>query len=76
MEVRRSGCGTDAWFIPPAEAVTESGDCVELGVADGGGSIGDGIGDGIKAVDNGVRWCDSQDGDAEAVANMLYNKAA
>ncbi len=29
----------------------------------GRGSIGDGIGDGIKAVDNGVGWCDSQDGE-------------
>jgi hypothetical protein len=36
---------------------------MELGVAGGGGSIGDGVGDGIKAVDNGVGWCDSRDGE-------------
>jgi hypothetical protein len=36
---------------------------MELGIACGGGSIGDGIGDGIKAVDNGVGWCDGQDGE-------------
>ncbi len=28
-----------------------------------GGSIGDGVGDGIKAVDNGVSWCDGWDGE-------------
>jgi hypothetical protein len=32
-------------------------------VACGGGSIGDGIGDGVKAVDNGVGWCDGRDGE-------------
>ncbi len=50
------------WFLPLNEEVLESGDCMELGVACGGGSIGDGIGDGVEAVDNGVGWCDSQDG--------------
>ncbi len=55
--------GAGAWFLPPTEEVTESGYCVELGIAGGGGSIGDGIGDGVKAVDNGVSWCDSWDGE-------------
>jgi hypothetical protein len=32
---------------------------MEMGVAGGGGSIGDGIGDGIEAVG----WCDGQDGE-------------
>ncbi len=50
------------WFLPPTEEVPESGYCMELGIACGGGSIGDGIGDSIKAVDNGVGWCDSRDG--------------
>jgi hypothetical protein len=36
---------------------------MELGVACGGGSIGDGVGDGVKAVDNGVGWCDGWDGE-------------
>ncbi len=36
---------------------------MELGTACGGGSIGDGVGDGIKAVDNGVGWCDGWDGE-------------
>ncbi len=27
---------------------------MELGAAGGGGSIGDGVGDGVEAVDNGV----------------------
>jgi hypothetical protein len=38
---------------------------MEVGVAcgGGGGSIGDGIGDGIEAVDNGVGWCDGWDGE-------------
>ena len=36
---------------------------MELGVACGGGSIGDGIENGIKAVDNGVGWCDGRDGE-------------
>jgi hypothetical protein len=29
----------------------------------GGGSIGDGAGDGVKAGDNGVGWCDGRDGE-------------
>ncbi len=49
------------WFLPPTEVVAESGDCMELGIACGGGSIGYGVGDGIEAVDNGVGWCDGQD---------------
>ncbi len=57
----RSDYGDGAWFLPPTEEVTESGYCIELGIACGGGSIGDGIGDGIKAVDNGVGWCDGWD---------------
>ncbi len=36
---------------------------MDLGVACGGGSIGDGVGDGVKAVDNSVGWCDGQDGE-------------
>jgi hypothetical protein len=57
--------GSDgAWFLPPtAEEVTESGYCMELGISCGRGSIGDGIGDGVKAVDNGVGWCDGHDGE-------------
>jgi hypothetical protein len=59
----RSDSGDGAWFLPPTEEVMESGYCMELGVACGGGSIGDGVRDGIKAVDNGVGWCDGQDGE-------------
>jgi hypothetical protein len=59
----RSDGGDGAWFLPPTEEVTESGYCMELGIACGGGSIGDGIGDCIKAVDYGVGWCDGQDGE-------------
>jgi hypothetical protein len=55
--------GDGAWFLPPTEVVTESGYCMKLGIACGGGSIGDGIEDGVKAVDNGVGWCDGQDGE-------------
>jgi hypothetical protein len=62
MEVWRSGSGKGMWILPLTEEVTESGDCVELGIAGGGGSFGEGIGDGTKAVDNGGSWCDSQDG--------------
>ncbi len=36
---------------------------MELGVACGGGSTGDGVGDGVEAVVNGVGWCDSPDGE-------------
>jgi hypothetical protein len=59
----RSDGGDGVWFLPPTEKVTESGDCMELGIACGGGSIGDGVGDGIKAVDNGVGWSDGRDGE-------------
>ncbi len=59
----RSDGGDGAWFLPPTEVVAESGYCMELGVPCGGGSIGDGIGDGVKAMDNGVGWCDGQDGE-------------
>ncbi len=31
------------------------------GHCNGEGIISDGVGDGFKAVDNGVSWCDSQD---------------
>jgi hypothetical protein len=58
-----SDVGDGAWFLPPTEKVTESGNFMELGVACGGGSIGDGVGDGGKAVDNGVGWCDGLDGE-------------
>jgi hypothetical protein len=50
------------WFLPPTEEVPEGRDCMSLGMACGGGSIGDGVGDGVKAVDNGVGWCDGWDG--------------
>ncbi len=55
--------GDGVWFLPLTEEVGESGYCMELGVACGGGSIGDSIEDGVKAVDNGVGWCDSRDGE-------------
>jgi hypothetical protein len=58
-----SGSGNGMLFLLPTEDVAESGDCLELGIAGVGGSIGDGIGDGIKAVDNSVGWCDSRDGE-------------
>jgi hypothetical protein len=45
------------------EEVTESGYCMELGIDCSGGSIGDDVGDGIKAVDNSVGWCDGRDGE-------------
>jgi hypothetical protein len=63
LEDWRSDSGDRAWFLPSTEEVAESGYCMELGVACGRGSIDDGIGDGIKAVDNGVGWCDSGDGE-------------
>jgi hypothetical protein len=63
MEVWKSGCGRDVWLLPSNEEVAESGDCAELGIAGGGGSIGDGVGDSIEAVDNGVGRCDDQDGE-------------
>ncbi len=63
MEDWRSDGGTGAWFLPPNEEVVESGYCMELGIACGGGTIGNGIGDGVKAVDNGISWCDGWDGE-------------
>jgi hypothetical protein len=63
MEEWWSDGGNGVWFLPPTEEVVESGYCMELGVACGGGSIGDGVGDGIEAVDNGVGWCDGGDGE-------------
>jgi hypothetical protein len=59
----QSDSGDGAWFLPSTEKVTESGNCMELGIACGGGSIGDGVGDGVKAVDIGVGWCDGRDGE-------------
>ena len=47
MEAWLSGSGNGTWSLPPTEEVTESGDCVGLGIAGGGGNIGDGIGDGL-----------------------------
>jgi hypothetical protein len=35
---------------------------VQLCIACGGEIINDGIRDGVKAVENGVGWCDSPDG--------------
>jgi hypothetical protein len=63
----RSDSGDDAWFLAPTEEVAESGYCMELGIACGGGSIGDGIVDGVKAVDNGVGWCDCRHGEVVMV---------
>jgi hypothetical protein len=57
----QSDGGDSVWFLPPSEEVMESGYCMELGISCGRGSIGDGVGDGVKAVDNGVGWCDSWD---------------
>ncbi len=62
MEDWQSDGGSGAWFLPPTEEVAESRYCMELGIACGGGSIGDGVGDGVEAVDNGVGWCDGWDG--------------
>jgi hypothetical protein len=63
MEEWWSDGGNVVWFLPPTEEVAESGYCMELGIACGGGGIGDGIGDGVKAVDNGASWCDGWDGE-------------
>ncbi len=63
MEDWQSDGGTGAWFLPPTEEVAESGYCMKLGVACGGGSIGDGVGDGVKAVDNSVGGYDGWDGE-------------
>ncbi len=54
--------GAGAWFLPPTEEVAESGYCMELGITCGGGSIGDGVGDGVEAVDNSDGRCDSWNG--------------
>ncbi len=62
MKEWRSEGGNGAWFLPSAEEVVESEYCMDLGVTCGGGSIGDCVGDGVKAVDNGVGWCDGWDG--------------
>jgi hypothetical protein len=45
---------------------------MKLSFACGGGSIGDGVGDGIKAVDNGAGWFDGWDGE---VVMMEVNSA-
>ncbi len=63
MEEWRSDGGNGAWFLPPTKEVAKSRYCMELGVAGGGVSISDGVGDGVKAVDNGVGWCDGRDGE-------------
>jgi hypothetical protein len=63
MEEWRSDSGAGAWFLPPTEEVAESVYCMELGDACCGGSIGDGIVDGVKAVDNDAGWCDGWDGE-------------
>ncbi len=63
IEEWQSDGGNGAWFLPSTEEVVESGYCMDLGVAGGGGSIGDGIENGIEAVDKGVGWCDSRDGE-------------
>jgi hypothetical protein len=45
-----------------------------LRVAGGGRSVGDGIGDGIQAVDDGVGGCDSRDGEVVvAEVNCVRN---
>jgi hypothetical protein len=54
MEVWQSDSGNGARFLPPTEEVAESGDCMELGITGCGGSISDGVEDGVEAVDNGV----------------------
>jgi hypothetical protein len=36
---------------------------MELSITGGAGSTGDGVGDGVKAVNNGVGWCDSRYGE-------------
>ncbi len=62
--LERSACsdsGTGGWFLPLTEEVAESRYYMDLGIACGRGSIGDSIGDGVKAVDNGVGWYDSRD---------------
>ena len=45
-----------------------------MGVAGGGRSVRDGIGDGVQAVDDGVGRCDSQDGEVVvAEVNCVRN---
>ncbi len=51
------------WCFPLAKEVSEGGDCMKLRVAGGGRSVGDGIGDGVQAVDNGVGRCYGWDGE-------------
>ncbi len=67
MEEWQSDSGNGAWFLLPTEEVAESEYYMELGIAGGGGSIGEGARDSIKAVDNGVGWCDSRDGEVVMV---------
>jgi hypothetical protein len=45
---------------------------MELGIACGGGSICDGIGDGVKAVDNSDGWCDSQSTVLEMWRDLVF----
>ncbi len=63
MEEWWSDGGKGAGLLPPTEEVAVSGYCMELGIAGAGGSIGDGIGNDLEAVDNGVGWCDCWDGE-------------
>jgi hypothetical protein len=63
MEEWWSDSGNGAWYLSLTEKVVESRYCMDLGIACGRGSIGDYVGDGVKAVDNGVGWCDGRDGE-------------
>jgi hypothetical protein len=63
MEEWQSDSGNGAWFLPHTEEVAESGNCMELGIAGGGRSIDDGIGDGVETADNSIGWCYSWDGE-------------
>jgi hypothetical protein len=57
-----------------AEEISEGGDCMKLRVAGGGRSVGDGIGDGVQAVDDGVGGCYSWDGEVVvAEVNCVRN---
>ncbi len=49
--------------FPLAEEVSEGGDCMKLRVTGSVRSVGDGIGDGVQAVDDGVGGCCSWDGE-------------
>jgi hypothetical protein len=42
-EKLQSDSGNGTWFLPPTKEVMESGYRIELGIAGGGGSIGDGV---------------------------------